>query len=335
MSTALAERKAQITTLGSLLKAQRPELEKALTRSLDVDRFIVSVTTAVKTNPGLLECTPLSIVACAQQAAIYQLEMGSVLGQCYMVPYYNKHTRSKEAQFQIGYRGLQALAFRSGKVSSFPAHVVRERDTFDYELGTHPYIRHKPTGAPDPGPVTHVYAVIHVRDGQSDFEVMTREQIEAHRQRYSKDTRPDSAWNTAWEEQAKKTVIRRLAKRTPVSIEFQEAALKDEYGEAGVHQDLPAAANTIATTQARLDVMKERIGASPTREQQDALAEHLQGLQWTDQQVGYFLEAWNVSSITDLSTEQADEAIVQLKVQLREVEALHGSAGAREPGQDG
>jgi len=45
----------------------------------------------------------------------------------------------------------------------------------------------------------------------------------------------------------KKTVIRRLAKRSPVSVELVKAAVLDEYGEAGLPQDftidMPAGLN--------------------------------------------------------------------------------------------
>ncbi|HHR6162852.1 TPA: recombinase RecT, partial [Providencia alcalifaciens] len=42
---------------------------------------------------------------------------------------------------------------------------------------------------------------------------------------------------THWEEMAKKTVIRRLFKYLPVSIEMQKAVILDEKAEANIEQE--------------------------------------------------------------------------------------------------
>jgi recombinational DNA repair protein RecT len=74
---------------------------------------------------------------------------------------------------------------------------------------------------------------------------MSLKMIEAHRRRYAGWTYGDSyaakmsPWRTAWEEMGKKTPCRRLAKRCPLSVEFQNAAMLDELGEAGLAQHLP------------------------------------------------------------------------------------------------
>ena len=74
-----------------------------------------------------------------------------------------------------------------------------------------------------------------MKDGGSQFEVMTFNQIESVRkQSKAGDKGP---WMTHWEEMAKKTVIRRLFKYLPVSIEIQQAVILDEKAEAGISQD--------------------------------------------------------------------------------------------------
>lgn len=232
-STAMQPAPTHAGALNELLQRARKQIEVALPRHLTAERMIRVAITAVSKTPALQECSPLSIVGCVIQSAELGLELSNPLGHAYMVPYRNKHTGQKEAQFQIGYRGLQELAYRSGRVSSFPAHVVFENDSFVFEYGTKPILKHKPTLS-EPGPAKAVYAVIVFKDGSSDFEVMSVAQIEAHRKRYSKDSRQDSAWNTAWDEMAKKTVIRRLAKRAPLSADIVRAAVADEYVEAGI-----------------------------------------------------------------------------------------------------
>lgn len=65
-----------------------------------------------------------------------------MIGQAYLIPFRN-HGRM-ECQFQLGYKGLIDLAYRSGEVSIIQAHTVYENDDFQYELGLDPTLRHVP-----------------------------------------------------------------------------------------------------------------------------------------------------------------------------------------------
>jgi hypothetical protein len=58
--------------------------------------------------------------------------------------------------------------------------------------------------------------------------------IEAARRSSKTGDRKDSPWSLYPEEMARKTAIRRLAKRLPLSPELLSAAVVDEYKEAGV-----------------------------------------------------------------------------------------------------
>ncbi|HBB1586799.1 TPA: recombination protein RecT, partial [Escherichia coli] len=81
-------------------------------------------------------------------------------------------------------------------------------------------------GENEDAPVTHVYAVARLKDGGTQFEVMTRKQIELVRSLSKAGN--NGPWVTHWEEMAKKTAIRRLFKYLPVSIEIQRAVSMDE-----------------------------------------------------------------------------------------------------------
>jgi recombination protein RecT len=238
-----------VTTLRDLLSKSKGQIALALPKHLTADRMIRVATTAFLRSPQLQECVPLSIVSCVIQAAELGLELGGVLGQCYMVPRYNKNIGGKEAVFQIGYRGLIDLAMRSGRVDSMPLRIVYTNDLFSYAYGTKQYIRHTPSdegpppiqdpSLPYPDNVKAVYCVLNVKGStRPDFEVMTTAAIESHRKRFAPDSYKGSfsGWKTSWEAMAMKTPCRRLAKRAPVSVEFQKAALLDEYGESGVQQ---------------------------------------------------------------------------------------------------
>ncbi|MED0759167.1 recombinase RecT, partial [Aneurinibacillus thermoaerophilus] len=142
-----------------------------------------------------------------------------LIGHCYIIPY------GREAQFIIGYKGMIDLARRSGQIEQIYAHAVYEADHFEYELGLHPKLVHKPaTGRR--GAIQYVYAVAHFKGGGYQFEVMDMEEIERRRQR-SKAAK-NGPWVTDFEEMAKKTVIRHMWKYLPISIEIQQMAAQDE-----------------------------------------------------------------------------------------------------------
>ncbi|EIY1805876.1 recombinase RecT, partial [Escherichia coli] len=105
------------------------------------------------------------------------------------------------------------------------ARVVREGDEFNFEFGLDEKLIHRP-GENEDAPVTHVYAVARLKDGGTQFEVMTRKQIELVRSQSKAGN--NGPWVTHWEEMAKKTAIRRLFKYLPVSIEIQRAVSMDE-----------------------------------------------------------------------------------------------------------
>ncbi len=118
------------------------------------------------------------------------------------------------------------LARRSGQIVSLNAYCVYQKDDFKYTLGLDPNIVHAPSDEADRGPVTHVYAVAKLVGGGVQFEVMSRPEIEKIRGQ-SKAGKSEP-WVSHWEEMAKKSVIRRLFKYLPVSIDAVRAVEVDE-----------------------------------------------------------------------------------------------------------
>lgn len=213
--------------LAALLKQMQPQLQLVLPKHMTPEKMTRIALTAWSKTPELLDCNPQSIAACVMTASELALELSGPLGQAYMVPRWNKKTQSKEATFQVGYRGLIDLAMRNGRVRNFSAHVVHLKDTFYFRYGTSPKLDHEPTAQADKGPVTHVYAVAIQTNGGYDFEVMSFQEIVEFVEKYV-DMTSFSPWKTAWDEMAKKTVIRRLSKRLPMSIQYAEAVVADE-----------------------------------------------------------------------------------------------------------
>lgn len=235
-STAVQKRKEQVDTVRSLLERCGPQIAAALPKHMTAERLTRVAMTALQRTPALLECDPKTLALAVMNAAELGLEP-NLIGHAYLVPFNNSKTGRKEVQMMPGYKGLLDLARRSGDISTIYAEVVRDGDEFHVELGTSPSIHHKP--AFNTKPVTHAYAVALLKDGGSQFTVMSHEQVEAIRAKSK--AKSAGPWVSDWDEMAKKTVLRRLCKTLPCSIELQKAVALDEHAEAGITQttDLP------------------------------------------------------------------------------------------------
>lgn len=221
VSNALVQKQ---NNLASLIDRQKGEIARALPKHITPDRLARIATTVMRQNPTLGAASPASFLGALMTCAQLGLEPGP-LGHAYLVPFKNGKTNTTDVQFIPGYRGLIELARRSGQVQSISAHVVREGDEFDYAYGLDERCHHKPDLG-GVGKVTHVYAVIRYKDGGHDFEVMTRGEVELIRDRSKSSDR--GPWVTDWDEMAKKTVLKRLLKRAPMSVEYQQAVIQDE-----------------------------------------------------------------------------------------------------------
>lgn len=217
--------KAPIIVQQVLSDQFKKQLALAVPKHLNADRMARIAATEVRKNKELLNTEPTSFLGSVMQAAQLGLEPGSSLGQAYLVPYGN------QCQLIIGYKGMIDLARRSGQVLSLNAYAVREGDDFNFQLGLKPDIHHVPRLEADriKKPITYVYAVATLKGGGYQFEVMSRAEVEAVRAK----AKSKNIWNSYFEEMAKKTVIRRLFKYLPVSIEALEITNADAKREAG------------------------------------------------------------------------------------------------------
>lgn len=217
-----------------MIKTMQPEIKRALPSVITPERFTRIALSALSTNPKLAECTPMSFIGSMMTAAQLGLEPNTPMGQAYLIPRWNGKTRSQECQFQIGYKGLIELAYRSGSLSVIQAHVVRENDDFHFSFGLEPELSHVPA-MKDRGSPTHVYALFRTKDGGFGYDVMSWDEVIEHGKTYSK-TFANGPWQTNPEEMAKKTALKRVLKYAPMSSDFvramaQDGAVKDEISE--------------------------------------------------------------------------------------------------------
>jgi len=229
--------KAKNTVL-TLIDGQKAKLLAAMPKHLNRDRLLRVLTTAVTSNPKLLECYTPSLLGGLMALSQMGLEPGGVLGHAYLIPFSNKKKNRIDVQVIIGYKGLIDLARRSGNVVSIAAHEVYSNDLFEFEYGLTEKLRHIPASG-ERGEITHFYAYAKMVDGGHAFEVMSASDVRKIRQ--GTQGRSNEVWDSHFGEMGRKTLIRRLSKYLPLSIEAQIAISIDELDAAGKSQQLDTA----------------------------------------------------------------------------------------------
>lgn len=217
--------KKQQDSLKNTIMKMTSQFKAALPAIITPERMARIAMTAVAQNQKLATCTQESFLGALLTGAQLGLEPNTPLGQCYLIPFQTKTGIS--CQFQLGYQGLIELCYRSGKYKNIQARVVYEGDVFDYSYGTNEYINHIPKGLTEK-PVA-VYAYYTLTNGGGTFEVMSWDQILAFSHKYSFAVKQgfSSPWQSDPEAMAKKTLLKKLLKFAPKSVEVADALTYD------------------------------------------------------------------------------------------------------------
>lgn len=230
------QHKAGGKTMQQYVQQMQGEIAKALPSVMTPERFTRITLSALSTNPQLAQTTQNSFLGAMMTAAQLGMEPNTPLGQAYLIPFRNKGIL--ECQFQLGYKGLIDLAYRSGEVTTIQAQVVYENDEFEYALGLEPQLKHIPAMSNRGEPI-YFYAVFKTKDGGFGFEVMSVEDVKLHAQKYSKSFNGVySPWKTNFEEMAKKTVLKKVLKYAPMKTDFARGLSADETIKHGVSDDM-------------------------------------------------------------------------------------------------
>ena len=206
-------------TIFDVIQAGAKQFATALPKHVNSERFVRIAITTIRQNPKLAQCNQESLLGALMVSAQLGLEPG-VLGQCYLIPY------GRECQFQIGYKGMIELLRRSGQLKDIYAYSVYENDEFEMTYGLDRDLKHKPN-LQNKGNFIGCYCVAVLKDDARAFEYMTKEEIEAHGKKFSK-TYGNGPWKSDFESMAHKTVVKKMLKWLPLSVEFLEMANKDE-----------------------------------------------------------------------------------------------------------
>lgn len=232
--TTQAVKSGKPLTMQDYIKKMEGEIAKALPSVITPERFTRITLSALSANKQLAQTTPQSFLGAMMTAAQLGMEPNTPLGQAYLIPYKNHGTL--ECQFQLGYKGLIDLAYRSGEVNIIQAQVVYENDEFEYSFGLEPKLTHRHASG-ERGEPRFVYAMFRTKDGGMGYDVMSVEDIRAHAKLFSK-AYSNGPWQTNFEEMAKKTVLKRVLKYAPLKSDFVRAVAADETVKTKIDADM-------------------------------------------------------------------------------------------------
>lgn len=229
-------------TTGNKLVANTLQDEKRRTQ------FVANIISAVSSNPTLKECDQVSIVSAALQAESLHFPINNSLGYVYLVPFNDKKTGIKKAQFQIGYKGYIQLAIRSGQYKDINVVEVKEGELGEFDPlngqkfnWIKDYEKRKAAKT-----IGYVGQLELVNGFKKQLYISYEEMLDhadTYSQAFSKDTflqvqngtykgeawKLSSFWYKSFDEMAKKTVLRQmLSKWGIMSVEMQDAYIKDQ-----------------------------------------------------------------------------------------------------------
>jgi recombination protein RecT len=202
--------KAEGEKFKNLLSQQRRNIMAALPSHISVEKFERVCLLAVQRNPDLLApgVNKQSLFLACQRAAADGLLPDGREGALVLF--------GNTVQWMPMVAGLMKLARNSGEIASISAHVAYKGEKFAVILGDEERIEHeRDLELSDGAEVLAVYAVAKLKNGETVREVMTKAQVE--KVRNVSRAKNKGPWVDWWDEMAKKTVIRRLSKRLPLS----------------------------------------------------------------------------------------------------------------------
>lgn len=174
-------------------------------------------------NPYLLKCTMASILRSLIDLATLGITPGGLNGRGYLVPRSVKvkdPDRGERYETQCfadpGYRGLLDIARESDEIAGISSEVVRENDHFEFWYDPAPKLHFRPLLRGDRGDVVCAFAIAKLRSGADQIEVITKEDLDKIMKVSETGKKNIGPWRDWYDQQARKSALRRLCKFLPV-----------------------------------------------------------------------------------------------------------------------
>lgn len=185
-------------------------------------RFITAITSAVSANPKLQNCDAGSILSAGFLGESLNLSPSPQLGMYYIVPY------GQQAQFQLGYKGYIQLAIRSGQYRKINVVPIKQGelvrfDPLNEEIEVNMI---DDESERENTPTTGYYAFFEYLNGFRKAIYWSREKMEAHAKKYSKNY--SFIWGSDFDKMACKTMLRQLISKWGImSVDMEKAFTSD------------------------------------------------------------------------------------------------------------
>jgi recombination protein RecT len=215
------------------LKKYRRAVETVLPKGMESNRYwtmYVQMAQDFINDPKITD--KQSVINCMFNAPKLGLIPDPVMGQIYFIPYSGKLT------YQIGYKGMIALSYRSGEVINVRSGLVYEKDKWTFyedELGQHYHFEpNLQLEGKARGKELFGYSIFTDKNGRPNVHIMDSYHIDQIKKIVLART-PKSPWaNELYEpEMRKKTIVRRHWKTEPISVEIAKEIEREEMQERG------------------------------------------------------------------------------------------------------
>jgi recombination protein RecT len=233
--------------------------------------FSNSIINVVSSNNALQKCDPSTVIKSAMISASLNLPIDPALGLSAIVPY------KDAAQFQLMYKGVIQLCIRSGQYETIHDTEVYRDELESYnpitgEVKFRELTEYKMRPQHKWEDVVGFYCRFRLLKGFTSSLYMTKEEVMAHAERYSRAYQYDlkfnkqtCPWSTDPIAMGRKTVILALLKRYGImSVEMQDAVVADSESEYGGTRQVES--TTLEPTQGRQSFGFEQKGEQPPDE---------------------------------------------------------------------
>jgi recombination protein RecT len=209
-----------------------PQYRACLPPHIPPDRFIRVCMTAINSDPELVRADRRSLfeatLRCAQDGLLPdRREAAFVVFNQNIAKPGEPANWVKRVVYMPMVSGILKKVRNSGELLNISAHVVFENDEFHYAGGDDEKIHHKPLLKGSRGAPILAYAIARTKAGGVYREIMTADEIAAVKN-FSK-AKDSGPWSSPFYlEMWRKTVLRRLAKRLPMSTDIEPQGTIDD-----------------------------------------------------------------------------------------------------------
>jgi recombination protein RecT len=231
------KREHPLVTLRRQAEERGGEFQAALPAHIPVERFVRVLLTAVQNNPDLVNADRASFwnaaMRSAQDGLLPDGREGAIV--IYRTKKKVKDPQTGEsrdvwlnaAQWMPMIFGVLKKIRNSGEIAVITARIVCEGDHYRNWIDSDgEHIEYEQGDGRDPNKIRKVFAMAKTKTGDLYVEEMTPADIEKVRAvSRAKDSGPWVQW---WDQMALKTVLRRLAKRLPMSTDLDDLIRRDD-----------------------------------------------------------------------------------------------------------